>query len=112
MGMGNDQYAQEYAKAAHRTVEDALRHSTIPMFQALEPSLSLTSHDIRLQVTIGAQGPDLVDTQALISALPHGRTEVTAVGGGLNVVNPGSGNVIVIASAAVEAFLPYLGGQA
>ena len=43
--------------------------------------------------------------------MARGRAEVTAVAGGLNVVNPDSGNVIVIASAAVEAFLPYLGDR-
>ena len=66
---------------------------------------------MRVQVTIGVQQPDLVDTQALVSALPRGRAEVRAVAGGLNVVNPDSGNVIVIASAAIEAFLPYLGDR-
>jgi len=111
MGMGNDQYGQDYTKAAHRAIEDALRHSAIPMFQALEPSLRLAPQDMRVQVTIGVQQPDLVDTKALVSALPRGRAEVRAVAGGLNVVNPDSGNVIVIASAAVEAFLPYLGDQ-
>jgi|TARA_B110000971_G_scaffold71258_1_gene73057 uncharacterized protein (TIGR02058 family) len=111
MGMGNDQYGQDYTKAAHRAIEDALRHSAIPMFQALEPSLGLAPQDMRVQVTIGVQQPDLVDTKALVSALPRGRAEVRAVAGGLNVVNPDSGNVIVIASAAVEAFLPYLGDR-
>jgi uncharacterized protein (TIGR02058 family) len=111
MGMGNDQYGQDYTKAARRAIEDALRHSAIPMFQALEPSLGLAPQDMRVQVTIGVQQPDLVDTKALLSALPRGRAKVRAVAGGLNVVNPGSGNVIVIASAAVEAFLPYLGAR-
>ena len=42
MGMGNDQYGQDYTKAAGRAIEDAFRHSAIPMFQALEPTLGLT----------------------------------------------------------------------
>ena len=113
MGMGNDQYGQDYTKAARRAIEDALRHSAISMFQALEPSLGLTPQDMRVQVTIGVQQPDLVDTEALVSALPRGGpAEVTAIAGGLNVVNPDNGNVIVIASAAVEAFLPFLGDRA
>ena len=111
MGMGNDQYGQDYTKAARRAIEDALRHSAIPMFQALEPSFGLTPQDMRVQVTVGVQQPDLVDTEALISVLPRGRAQVIAVAGGLNVVNPDTGNVIVIASAAVEAFLPYLGDR-
>tara|TARA_B100000767_G_scaffold61715_1_gene57527 strand:- start:300 stop:665 length:366 start_codon:yes stop_codon:yes gene_type:complete len=111
MGMGNDQYGQDYTKAARRAIEDALRHSAIPMFQVLEPSLGLTPEDMRVQVTIGVQQPERVDTDALASTLPRGRADVTAVFGGLNVVNPDTGNVIVIASAAVEAFLPYLGDR-
>jgi hypothetical protein len=41
----------------------------------------------------------------LANVLAHGQVEVRAVHGGLNVVNPDSGKVTVIASAAVEAFL-------
>ena len=31
MGMGNDQYGQDYTKAASRAIEDAFLHSAIPM---------------------------------------------------------------------------------
>jgi hypothetical protein len=36
---------------------------------------------------------------------------VQVVLGGLNVTNPDTDNIIVMASAAVEAFLPYLGDK-
>lgn len=102
MGMGNDQCGQDYTKAAARAIEDAIRHSAIPMFEAIG-----ISHDqMRVQVTIGVQEPDRVDCAALAEKLPRGRAEVTAVFGGLNVTNPDTGNTLVIASAAVEAFLP------
>ena len=109
MGMGNDQYGEDYTKAALRAIEDALRHSAIPMFQALEQTLNLSPADMRVQVTVGVQKPELIDTEVLVKALPRGRAKVTAVFGGMNVVNPDTDNVIVIASAAVEAFLLYLG---
>lgn len=102
MGMGNDLYGLDYTKAAKRAIEDALRHSSIPLFEATG-----LSHDImRVQVTVGVQEPDAVDCAALTSGLPRGRATVQAVKGGLNVTNPNTGNIIVIASAAVEAFLP------
>ena len=102
MGMGNDMYGQDYTKAAARAIEDAIRHSSLPIFKALD-----LSHDaMRVQVTVGVQEPDAVDCAALVAALPRGRAEVRAVKGGLNIENPGTGDVIVIASAAVEAFLP------
>ena len=36
MGMGNTQYGQDYTKAASRAIEDAIRHSSIPMFGTLD----------------------------------------------------------------------------
>lgn len=105
MGMGNDQYGQDYQKAARRAIEDAIRHSAIPMFDAL----ALDPAQMRIQVTVGVQNPDALDTKALAAGLPRGAATVTAMHGGLNVTNPDNGNVIVIATAAVEAFLPYQG---
>jgi len=102
MGMGNDQYGQDYQKAAARAIESAIRRSAIPMYAttALDPA------QMRVQVTIGVQDPDKLDTDALAQCLPRGRATVRAVFGGHNVTNPATGDVIVIATAAVEAFLP------
>jgi hypothetical protein len=41
-----------------------------------------------------------------VATLPRGHATVTATIGGLNVTNPNTGNTLVIATAAVEAFLP------
>lgn len=102
MGMGNDLYGMDYTKAARRAIEDAMRHSSIPLFEATG-----LSHDtMRVVVTVGVQDPDKVDCAALAEMMPRGRATVTAVHGGLNVTNPDNANVIVIASASVEAFLP------
>ena len=106
MGMGNDQYGQDYTKAAGRAIEDAIRHSAIPLFHVTD----LTHDQMRVAVTIGVAEPDQVDCTALAERLPRGRAEVKAVKGGLDVTNPDSGNVLVIATAAVEAFLPKQGG--
>lgn len=104
MGMGNDLYGQDYTKAAARAIEDAIRHSSIPMFEALG-----VSHDeMRVDVTVAVQDPDKVDTAALAAKLPRGTATVQAVKGGLNVVNDQTGTTIVIASAAVQAFLPNM----
>ncbi len=105
MGTGNDQYGMDYTKAAARAIEDAIRHSALPIFATLD----LPTDTMRVQVTVAVQEPEQVDTQALAERLPRGRVAVRAVKGGLNVENPGS-NTIVIASAAVEAFLPKQAG--
>jgi len=104
MGMGNDLYGMDYQKAAARAIQDALRHSSLPLFETLD-----LPHDaMRVQVTVGVQEPDKLDCAALAATLPRGRATVQAVKGGLNSTNPDSGNTIVIATAAVEAFLPNL----
>ena len=101
MGMGNDLHGENYTKAAGRAIEDAMRHSSIPMFGAL----GLDHKEMRVQVTVAVQKPEDVDCETLAALLPRGRAEVTAVHGGLNVANPDTGEVTVIAQAAVEAFL-------
>ena len=102
MGMGNDLHGMDYTKACARAIEDAFRHSSLPLFGALE-----MSHDaMRVQVTVGVQEPDKVNVDMLVAKLPRGRVEVTAVFGGMNVVAENGSDIIVIAQAAVEAFLP------
>ncbi|THH38421.1 hypothetical protein E4Z66_02295 [Aliishimia ponticola] len=102
MGMGNSQYGRDYTKAAARAIEDAIRHSSLPLVKGL----NIPESDMRVQVTIGAQRPDAVDCAALVSSLPRGRAEIRAVKGGLDVPNPDTGDVLVVVSAAVEVFLP------
>lgn len=104
MGMGNDLHGMEYTKAAARAIEDALRHSSLPLFGALD----VTPDQMRVQVTVAVQEPEKVDVDALVANLPRGRAEVRAVKGGLNV--PTGQDTIVIAQASVEAFLPLQTG--
>ena len=105
MGMGTVQYGQDYTKAATRAIEDAIRHSSIPLFDATG-----VGHDaMRVQVTVGVAKPEQVDCNALAAVLPRGRETVRAVAGGMDVENPETGTLTVIAMAAVEAFLPYQG---
>lgn len=102
MGMGNDLHGMDYQKAARRAIEDAIRHSTLPIFE----SIGLSHAEMRVQVTVGVQEPDKIDTAALTAGLPRGRATVQVTKGGLNVPNPETGDTAVIATAAVEAFLP------
>lgn len=101
MGMGNDQYGQDYTKAGARAIEDAIRHSALPMFEAL----GIPHDEMFVDVTLGVQDPEAVDCAALVARLPRGNASVRAVTGGLNVENPDTGNVTVIAQAAVEVFI-------
>lgn len=107
MGMGNDLHGMDYQKAAARAIEDAIRHSTLPIFE----SLDLPHTDMRVQVTVAVQDPGKIDPDALKAGLPRGRATVTAVKGGLNVPNPETGETAIVATAAVEAFLPSQKGK-
>ena len=107
MGTGNDLYGQDYTKAARRAVQDALHHSSITLFS----KLGVDHAEMRVQVTIGVQEPDKVDCDLVASDLPRGRAEVRAVKGGLNVRDAGAGTCHVVATAAVEAFLPDMAGK-
>ena len=101
MGMGNDLYGENYTKAACRAVEDAIRHSSLILFR----SLGFDHADMQVRVKIGVQYPDRVDTSAVAQKLPRGKVEVTAVKGGLNVVDADNNTCSIVATAAVEAYL-------
>ncbi|WP_249115613.1 Lin0512 family protein [Azoarcus sp. L1K30] len=102
MGTGNDLYGADYTKAAIRAVHDALHHSSIVLFK----SLGYDHMTMRVQVTIGVQAPDKVDCDRVAAELPRGWAEVTAVLGGLDVRDEEQETTHVIATAAVEAYLP------
>ncbi|GAA6194831.1 Lin0512 family protein [Pseudophaeobacter arcticus] len=102
MGTGNDLYGQDYTKAARRAVQDALHHSSITLFS----KLGIDHGAMRVDVTIAVQDPAQVDCDLVAQDLPRGRATVRAVKGGLNVSDPESDGVHVVATAAIEAWLP------
>lgn len=101
MGMGNDLYGHDYTKAAKRAVQDALHHSSITLFA----KTNLDHKDMDVRVTIGVAEPDQVDCAAVAADLPRGVATVTAVKGGLDVVDAETGKKHVVATAAIEAFV-------
>lgn len=97
MGAGNDLHGGDYTKAALRAVQDALHHSSLAFIR----SLGLNSKEMQVEVTIGVQHPEKVDTTAVKASLPHGQVTVKAVKGGLDVPAAEGHDLAVIASAAV-----------
>jgi uncharacterized protein (TIGR02058 family) len=100
-GAGNDLHGGDYTKAAVRAVEDAIHHSSLSLIR----SLGIDSRTMQVEVTIGTQHPDRVDAERIKAALPHGQVTVSLVKGGLDVPDDTSGDVAVIASAAVTVRL-------
>jgi uncharacterized protein (TIGR02058 family) len=92
----------DYTKAAKRAIQDALHHSSIVMFR----SIDISHEQMDVRVTIAVQEPDKLDIAALEAELPRGNASVTAVEGGLNVHDADNDQTHVIATAAIEAFVP------
>jgi uncharacterized protein (TIGR02058 family) len=97
IGTGNDLHGGDYTKAAIRAVQDAVHHSSMSMVR----SLGVSRDAVHVEVNIGVQRPEKVDTEAVKASLPFGRVTVNAVTGGLDVPDPEADDIAVIASAAI-----------
>ena len=100
MGMGVDVHGPDYTKAAKRAVTDAIRHSSLNFFRALDRSPS----DMEITVKIGVAKPEKVDLASVAEELPYGSVAETCQGG-LNVPSDEDSDEIVIANAAVIVYL-------
>ncbi|MFY2824061.1 Lin0512 family protein [Ruegeria sp. MALMAid1280] len=106
-GMGTSLRREDYTKAARREVQDALHHSSITLLS----TLGIDHAEMRVMVTIGVQAPDHMDCDLIAADLPRGRAEVRAVKDGLDVVDTEASTRHIVATAAIDAFLPDFSGQ-
>ena len=97
IGMGNDLHGGDYTKAAIRAVEDAIHHSSLTLIR----SMNIAREDMYVDVTVGVQDPDAVDTDIVAQKLPYGQISVKAVSGGLDVPTDEGDDKAVIATAAI-----------
>lgn len=100
-GSGNDLHGGDYTKAAVRAVQDAIHHSSLSLIR----SLAVDARTMQVEVTIGVQRPAEIRTETIKAALPHGQVTVRVVKGGLDVPDEATGDVAIIASAAVTVRL-------
>lgn len=99
MGTGNDLYGEDYTKAAVRAVQDALHHSSLTLFK----SLNLDPNSMTVEVMIGIEKPEMVDTSIVASQIPYGTVTVKATHGGLFLPDIDNQITTVVATAAVVA---------
>ena len=102
LGAGTDLHGRDYTKAAVRAARDALQHSSLTFVR----TLGLDPETLRVEVTIGVAAPDEVDVEAVRAAFPVGRVGVRALPGGLDLPDDETDDAAVIASAAVEVWIP------
>ena len=101
MGMGVDVHGRDYTTAARRAVSDAIRHSSLNFFSALDR----TPADMQITLMLGAAVPDAIDTAAVARELPYGTVTVEVRAGGLDVPAESGADSIVIVNAAVIVHL-------
>ena len=99
-GMGVDVHGFDSTKAACRAVSDAIRHSSLPLFQEVRER----GGKMLVDVTVGVPEPVSVDVERVRRELPHGEVTVRAVSGGLRV--PGADTIIACAAITVSVEYP------
>ena len=96
-GMGTSLRRQDYTEAAARALRDALWHNSINIAELFGfPKTAMI-----LEVEIGVQQPEKVDTAELAKIFPYGQPTIRVTKGGLDVPRP-DGNPTVIANAAIS----------
>jgi len=95
-GMGVDVHGGDATKAACRAVSDAIRHSSLPLFQEVRER----GGRMLVDVTVGVPDPSSVNVDLVRRELPHGEVTVHPVTGGLRV--PGADTLIACAAITVS----------
>ncbi|WP_158774220.1 Lin0512 family protein [Cobetia sp. L2A1] len=96
-GMGSSIRSRNYTEAAARGIRDALWHNVLEVADAF----GFPKEAMLIDVEIGIQQPDKVDTDALLSIFPYGQPSIRVVKGGLDVAKPDGSGVSVIANVAI-----------
>ena len=102
MGTGTDLHGGDYTKAATRAVRDALQHSSLSFIRVL----GLDTKTLPVRVTIGVQQPERIDTAIIAREFPIGAVTIEAVKGGMDVPDRANNDMAVVASAAIQVFMP------
>lgn len=97
-GLGTSLRRQDYTEAARRGLQDALWHNSINMAELF----GFPKEAMLIEVQIGVQQPDQVDTDALRDIFPYGQISFTVTEGGLDVPRPDGGKPTVIANVAIN----------
>ena len=99
-GMGVDVHGLDCTKAACRAVSDAIRHSSLPLFQEVRER----GGTMLVDVMVAVPDPASVNLETVRRELPHGTVTVRPVQGGLRV--PGSDTLIACAAITVSVEYP------
>jgi uncharacterized protein (TIGR02058 family) len=96
-GMGTSLRRRDYTEAAARGIRDALWHNSLNIAEAF----GFSKEAMLIEVQVGVQQPDAVDTAALLKLFPYGQPSITVVQGGLDVPRQDGAGLSVIANVAL-----------
>lgn len=96
-GMGTSIRSCNYTEAAARAIRDALWHNSVNVADAF----GFPREAMVIQVEIGIQRPEDVDTEALLKVFPYGQPSIKVVKGGLDIPRREKEGWSIIANAAV-----------
>ena len=96
-GMGTSIRSCNYTEAAARAIRDALWHNSVNVADAF----GFPREAMVIQVKIGIQRPEDVDTEALLKVFPYGQPSIKVVKGGLDIPRREKEGWSIIANAAV-----------
>ncbi len=96
-GMGTSLRRMDYTEAALRAIKDALWHNSINMAELF----GFPKEAMIIDVEIGVQRPERVDTDKLLAVFPYGTPGVSVAQGGLDIEKPDGSGRTVIANAAL-----------
>ncbi len=96
-GMGTSLRREDYTEAALRAIKDALWHNSVNMAELFD----FPKEAMIIDVEVGVQQPDKVDTETLKAIFPYGQPNITVTEGGLDIDKPHTDGRTVIANAAV-----------
>jgi uncharacterized protein (TIGR02058 family) len=98
-GMGTSLRRGDYTQASERALKDALWHNSINLAELF----GFPKEAMQIEVEIGVQQPDKVDTTELAKVFPYGNPKFTVGQGGLDIPRPdGNGLPTVIANVALS----------
>lgn len=96
-GMGTSIRSRNYTEAAARAIRDALWHNSLNVADAFD----FPREAMIIQVEIGVQQPEMVDTAALLGIFPYGQPTIKVVKGGLDIERQDKDGLSIIANVAI-----------
>ncbi|WP_150306042.1 Lin0512 family protein [Pseudomonas saliphila] len=96
-GMGTSIRSRDYTEACARGIRDALWHNSVNVAGAF----GFPREAMLIDVEIGVQKPEQVNTEVLLGIFPYGKPSITVTRGGLDISKPDGSSTSVIANVAI-----------